>query len=737
MKALKYVLYAAGGVVALALLALVGAVIVVDGAFLKSRLEQAMKERNRTLAIEGQPKLALFPVFRLSLGKTTLSEPRSDRAFVSLDSLELAVKVMPLLSGEVAVEALSLSGLRANIVRGKDGSMNFDDLAGERKGKPAEKREPPKVRIAEVRIKRAQIAYSNLASGQSLTVGDLNLKTGRLEDDTPTPLSLSAAITGRRPEVALKVQLETAARMNLARQAFAFAKMDARVSGNAATLRGLDLRLTGDVAADVRRQEYTVDMLGLQAKGTLDRDALVAALSAPRLRITPAKAEGQAVSGELTVKGPGRSIDAKLRMSAVEGTASSLSIPSLALDLDSNVAGNGIKGRISTPVKGNLAARSWELPKIVANLTFSGPAIPQKSVTLPINASLRADLARQSANAELATKFDETSIDAKLGATRFEPLAATFDVGIDKLDLDRYLPAEKKEAKTDEPIDLSGLKGKSVSGKFTAGALTVKHVKLQNLKAELKLAGGKLEVSPHSANLYGGTLSGTLSADANGNRITAKETLQNVALGPLLRDAVQKDLVEGRGNISVDVNAAGATVRALKKALAGSARVDVKDGAIKGINLAESSRNLKSAVGVRQTRHDTSQKTDFSEMGASFRIKGGVAHNDDLKAASPFLRLGGAGDLDIGNNTIDYAAKAILVATSKGQGGRAAGEVAGITIPVKLSGALDNPSWSVDYSALLGSAGGVIGKAAGGVTDTAKQGAGKIGDAVRGLFKRQ
>jgi hypothetical protein len=42
----------------------------------------------------------------------------------------------------------------------------------------------------------------------------------------------------------------------------------------------------------------------------------------------------------------------------------------------------------------------------------------------------------------------------------------------------------------------------------------------------------------------------------------------------------------------------------------------------------------------------------------------------------------------------------------------------------------------VDYTALLGGAGGVLGRAAGGLTDTAKKGAGGVTDAVRGLFKR-
>ena len=271
-----------------------------------------------------------------------------------------------------------------------------------------------------------------------------------------------------------------------------------------------------------------------------------------------------------------------------------------------------------------------------------------------------------------------------------------------------------------------------MNGKLAIGALTVKRAKLENLKAEIKLAGGKLEVAPHTANLYGGTLAGALSADADGNKIHVKELAQNVAIGTLLRDFAQKDVLEGRGNVTLDVQTAGRTVTALKKALAGNARVEMKDGAIKGINLAESARNAKSALG-KQAKGDATQRTDFSEAGASFNIKSGVARNDDLKVQSPFLRIGGAGNMDIGNNTIDYLAKATLAATSKGQGGRDTGHVTGVTVPVKLYGALDNPGWSVDYTGLLG---GVVGGAAEGVTGVVKKSTEGVGSAVRGLFKR-
>ena len=618
MKAVKVILYGVAGLVVLAILGVGAALVIVDGQFIKTRLERAMKEKNRTLRIEGVPQLKLFPVAGVALGKTTLSEAGSDKPFVSLDSAEVAVRVLPLLSREVAVETLKLSGLKANIVRRKDGSMNFSDLAGGKdKEKEAKPERAPNLRIAEVVVEKVQVAYRDEATGQELNVAELSLKTGRLDGQTPGDIALALRLTGRKPDVDLHAQAAGALSFNLAKDEFSFDKFSA------------------------------------QLKGRFDQETVSAEFSAPKVAVTPSLASGSAMKVSIQLRGPGRNLDASF-VATVSG-------PPLAIDL-------------------------------------SG-------------------------------KLDDSTLKANIAVADFAPLKAKFDLDIDRLNVDRYLPPERKEAKSDGRVDLSALKGKTVNGKLAIGALTVKRAKLENLKAEIKLAGGKLEVAPHTANLYGGTLAGALSADADGNKIHVKESAQNVAIGTLLRDFAQKDVLEGRGNVTLDVQTAGGTVTALKKALAGNARVAMKDGAIKGINLAESARNAKAALGGKQAKGDASQKTDFSEAGASFNIKGGVARNDDLKVQSPFLRIGGAGNLDIGNNTIDYLAKATLAATSKGQGGRDSSQVSGVTIPVKLSGALDNPEWKVDYSALLGGA-------AGSVTETVKKGASGVGDAVRGLFKR-
>lgn len=648
MKAFRIALYGMLGLVALAVVALGAALAIVDGNFVKARLESAMKEKNRTLKMEGDPKVKLFPVASLALGKTSLSEPGSDKLFVSLDAAEVAVRVMPLLSGEIAIETLKLTGLKANVVRRKDGSMNFSDLAGGKEKAAGKPGEPPNVRIAEVIVEKVQLAYRDEATGQELNIAELNLKTGRLDGQSPGDLALSAHITGRKPEVDLRAQAAGALRFNLGKEEFAF------------------------------------DKFGAQLKGRYDQDTIALEFSAPKVEVTPARASGSEVKGSIQVKGPQRNIDAKLLIAAVEGTATALSIPKVSLDLSAAVGGISAKAKV--------------------------------------DAAIKANLAKQDLQAEVSGKLDDATIKAKVGLTNFAPLKANFDVNIDRLNADRYIPPDKKDGKGDELVDLRVLRGKTVSGKVAIGALTAQRVKLENVKAEIKLADGKLDISPHSASLYGGTLAGAIGAEANGNRIQVKENIQNVAVGPLLRDYARKDLLDGRGNITFDVHTAGATTLSLKRALAGSARIQMKEGAIKGINLNDPARNVKSALATKTSKHDPTQKTDFSDLSASFAIKSGIARNDDLKAQAPLLRIGGAGNLDIGNNGIDYLATATLAG--------------GVTVPVKLSGALDSPTWNVNYSGLLGGAGSAIGKAAGGVTDTVKKGAGGVGDAMRGLFKR-
>jgi AsmA protein len=228
------------------------------------------------------------------------------------------------------------------------------------------------------------------------------------------------------------------------------------------------------------------------------------------------------------------------------------------------------------------------------------------------------------------------------------------------------------------------------------------NVKLEKVNVGVQAASGKVDIQPLAANLYQGNLAGSASVNANTQRFSIKSQLEGVAIGPLLRDALDNDLLEGRGNVALDLQTGGNTVSAMKKTLAGNAKMTLRDGALKGINLEEmirKARALRSRAPAEQKAERT-ERTDLTELAASFVIKNGIAHNDDLSAKSPLLRIAGSGDVDIGAGTIDYVARVSIVGTSGGQGGKEAAELRGVTVPVKITGPLDAPRFRAD----LGSA---------------------------------
>lgn len=89
-------------------------------------------------------------------------------------------------------------------------------------------------------------------------------------------------------------------------------------------------------------------------------------------------------------------------------------------------------------------------------------------------------------------------------------------------------------------------------------------------------------------------------------------------------------------------------------------------------------------------------------MKASFKVTQSVAHNDDLLMKSPLLRLSGVGDIDIGNDSINYLARATLAKTLEGQGG--SDQVGGLTVPVRLSGPFTNLKYKLEFESMVSEA---------------------------------
>ena len=660
MKALRILGIGVGLVLAL-LVAGVGTLYALfDGEKIKGELTRvALEQKQRQLNIAGKLELSVWPDIGIKVGRLTLSEPGGKEEFLALDSARVAVAVMPLLSKQVQVQRIEVSGLKATLVKKKDGTLNIADLLGEGAEKPAAKvpegtqragadgtaGAPVQIDIAGIKVANAQLTWRNEKSGGTTALSNLDLGTGRVQ-------------------------------------------------------------------ADSGKQTLAVDALFLAARGKSGNDAFELKLEMPKLAISPEKTAGESLSLSATLAGSDRNIAAKLVLSAVEGNAKALKIGKLVLDLDAKSGETAVKAHLDSPVAANFTAQTVALEKIAGSIDLANPQMPMKQVKLPLAGNLRADLAQQTVALELATQFDESKIATKLKVAKFAPLALGFDLDIDQLNIDKYMPptppkaagkADDKAVKEDK-LDFSALKGLDVNGAIRIGSLQVSKLKLAKLNAKIAIADGRLDVSPLTLNLYEGSGSGSLSLNAAGNTVAVKQNLSGISINPLMKDLADKDLVEGHGNVVLDVTSHGDNVAAMKKALAGTASVSLKDGAIKGINLAQSLRDLKAKLGAKQDATQQAKagdKTDFSELAASLIIANGIARNEDLAMKSPFLRLSGAGDIDIGGGQMNYVAKASMVGTSAGQGGKEIDQLKGLTVPVRVTGPFENLAYKLEFGSLI------------------------------------
>jgi AsmA protein len=283
------------------------------------------------------------------------------------------------------------------------------------------------------------------------------------------------------------------------------------------------------------------------------------------------------------------------------------------------------------------------------------------------------------------------------------------DFELDRLDLNPYLgsgaaaqggAAGSAAAWSDSAIDFSALQSVDADLDFAVNALSVGGMKIGRSALDIALDSGKLRANLKQMALYGGNGSGVISlGGANAPQVALDLSFKGVQGEPFLTDAAGFTRLSGTGNIALKVAATGSSQRALMKALDGTMQITFTDGAIKGVNLAEIARTIQSALSG--TAVGPGAKTDFAELSGSFVIRDGVAANKDLKLLNPFVRLSGAGIVDIGNQTLDYRVEPKAVRSAEGQGGQ--GNLGGIGIPFRIKGPWSKLSYAPDLSGVLDS----------------------------------
>ena len=442
---------------------------------------------------------------------------------------------------------------------------------------------------------------------------------------------------------------------------------------------------------------------GLRTTGTVRADAISARLDANRYSASGVDVDLKA----LQLSPDTNSTPLKLLVSQLDTdlnqqtlTADDFNLSALGLKASGKVA---IANMFDNPQLAGVLDMPSLNPKQLMKVFGLPPVItadPKALTSLAVKTTFKASSNSLSLR-PLSLKLDQTKIDGALDIGDIQALKGiSFDLNATSLNVDRYLPPQAQgqaatpgAAATARPLDM--LRNLDINGRLKVSQLIFSNLQLTDINLTVTGKDGVVRMNPVGALLYGGSYTGDINIDARGKaaQLSLNESLERVHIGPLLRDFIGKEeALTGRGGVRIQVTATGANTDQMVRTLNGQTAVLLQDGSFKGIDIVNTICNLVSGGSGGETR--------FAELTASGNIRNGILDSRDLHVASPLIRVGGGGTVDLVRRFIDYLATVRLVGTCQGQGGLAFGDLSGIDVPVTFKGPIDSVKPQPDIGAV-------------------------------------
>ena len=303
--------------------------------------------------------------------------------------------------------------------------------------------------------------------------------------------------------------------------------------------------------------------------------------------------------------------------------------------------------------------------------------------------------------------LDDSKIRFSANLKEFSKPNVTFDLKMDQIDLDRYLPASKNEpgktetaAQPAKKADYTPLRKLVVDGRVHIDKLKVKNARVQDIDLKISGRNGVLNLDPLSMRLYEGTVKSKVTLDVRPNTPATKFTMQmnGVEVRSLIKDLKNKDFLEGNTRAQLALAMRGDSAEKIKQTLSGEGEFNLNDGAIVGVDLAAMARNVKSAFGL-EVKGGERPRTDFAELKAPFTLTKGRFETTNTTLKNPFLRLTAKGKADLVDETLDFRVKPKFVATMQGQGDEMSRS--GLAVPVLVTGTFSSPQFRPDLESIV------------------------------------
>ena len=698
MRIVKIAGIAIGALVALLLLAIVLVAVFVDPNDYRAEIEQRVEaQTGRKLSLSGDLKLSFFPWLALQTGAASLGEAPGfgTEPFVSIQEARVGVRLWPLLRGAVEVGTVRLVGARIRLITDAQGRDNWADLGSKQAETTPEasSQAPTKIpTIAGLQIEDAAVTIENRKTNSRQVVRDFNLKSGRLQSGAPFDLSTSF-IFDQDAAMSIKANVGATVTADFDRNVHRLdaPKIDLLVTGQGYPAAGVPVQIrAASLQADVGNKAHQLSGLTLATtwKGKGFPEAGVAvSLKADDLNVNLATQVMQLTG-----------LVAELAGAKLSGTLNGAEI------LDAP--------RITGPLRLEpVVLRDW-LPKLGITLPQArDPAVFSK-LSFASNVALTKTSAQLN---DVTLQLDDTTAKGMLGIADFTAKALRFDLNIDKLNADRYLPppvegatkkAESDQPKQATPIPIEALRTLNARGQIQVGEAVFSGIQFSKLRLGVSARDGKVRLNPSEASMYGGQYRGDIGIDATGPtaRVSLDEHVSSIDFAPLFKDFFKTNRVSGKGTVNIKVTGVGKTTDDIVNTLDGAIDFNVANGALEGTDLWYEIRRARAVIKQQPVPERTgTPRTPFNALQGTASVKGGVLSNNDLDVSTQYLKIGGQGSVSLPKSTLDYRLLATVLKFPREGAAETANEedLVDAQIPVKISGTLSDPKVRPDLEGYL------------------------------------
>jgi AsmA protein len=271
----------------------------------------------------------------------------------------------------------------------------------------------------------------------------------------------------------------------------------------------------------------------------------------------------------------------------------------------------------------------------------------------------------------------------------------------EELDLTPYLSAVRLVTANERdwselPIALEGLTGFDFDLRLSAAKIAIGRVKLGNTAVAANLRSGKLSLTIARAQAFGGLVQGsiTLAATDAGAEFKSDVQFNDVDLDGCLGGIFNIRRIEGRGNLSVALEASGHSVLALTQSMNGSASLNARDGALLRINaeqlLGRLMRRPLSGAGDFRTG-----RTPFEKLVVNLKITRGEAKVEEARLEGARIRMTFTGSSSIPSRDLDLRGLATLFAN------RTSDAQPAFELAFAVTGPWDDPLPLFDHHSLI------------------------------------